>query len=160
MNRKLLWLGLSIVTAMPLMIFERANTAVPPLSPKTLNILSNYIVIGKVTQIQRSEVKMKFGTNYHYKVWVNINQIESKERDVVPSNGQSTKFTKSPQSGSTIEVHYWTVGKRQGGWSGSQGENAHLKEGMTAKLFIRKDEQGKLHLLQPNGWEPIDRKQE
>jgi hypothetical protein len=162
MNIKLIWVGLSIVivsTTTPLMISERANTAVPPLSSQNLNQLSDYIVIGTVTRIQRSELPMKFGSNYHYKVLVKVKKLELKDSNSLPSSNlkrQAMISKTRPLPGNTIEVHYWTVGKRQNGWTGAQGQNSHLKEGTIAKLFVRKDEKNALHLLEPNGWEPID----
>jgi hypothetical protein len=144
-----------MAVATPLIMTQKANTAVPPLSTQQLNNMSAYIVVGTVTRIEKSEVQVKFGTNNHYKVLIKVERLESKRSDLPVSKGQFSQVTTSPRPGSTIEVHYWKVGKRQGGWSGSQGQNVHLKEGMTAKLFMRKNEKGEFHLLQPNGWQPI-----
>jgi hypothetical protein len=162
MNRKLIWIGLSIVMAVatPLIMTQNANTAIPPVSSQNLNRLSDYIVIGKVTRIQKSEVRVKFGTNHQYKVFVQVASLESPQSEVLPRpkslKGKAIYSSNLPAPGKTIEFHYWTVGKRIDGWAGAQGQNSHLKEGMIAKFFIRKGGQGKLHLLEPNGWQPID----
>lgn len=148
MKQKIFWIGLSIVIAIapPLMSIQNLNAALPPISPQNLKRLSDYIVIGQVTRIESREVALKFGpndqysgTNIQYKAIVKVQRLESK---------------KDP--GRTIEVHYWTVGKRPSGMAGAQGQNLQLKKQMTAKFFIRKDKQGKLHLLEPNGWQPIN----
>lgn len=166
MNRKLFWIGLSIVVtiATPFMGTQISNSAIPPLSHEYLNVLSDYVVIGQVTQTQRKEVFIEFGTNYEYKVLVKVEQLEQnktvEKRTTHPKSlrPQTRAFNHIPTPGKIIEVHYWTSGKRLPGWTGAQGENLTLEKGVRGKLFIRKDEQGKLHVLEPNGWQPIAQK--
>jgi hypothetical protein len=141
---------------MPLSMIQKINSAIPPISSQSLNELSDYIVIGKVTRIESSRGHVRSSTNQHYKVLVKVEQVESKKSNLVTDKGQFSRLKNFPSPGSTIEVYYRIVSNRSTGWFGLQGQNSHLKEGISAKLFIRKDPQGTLRLLEPNGWKLID----
>ncbi len=165
MNQKLFWIGLSIViaTATPLAFTQTLNAALPPIPAKELNRLSDYIVVGKVNKIESRKVTTRFGDKLQYsegiiqhKAIVTVKRLESKKNR--SSNGKS-KASNLPAPGKTIEVHYWTLDKESpdspGRPPGAQGQNSLLQEKTMAKFFIRKDAQGKLHLLEPNGWQPL-----
>jgi hypothetical protein len=144
MNIKLLSMGLAIAIASGATLLnpEIASTAIPPLSVERLNDSSDYIVIGTVTNIQVREVRVNLGTDYSYKAQIQVNRIELSRSDVLNSK-------------KSIEVHYRKTGKRPYGWTGPQGQSQLLEKGKKVKLFIRRDRQGNLHLLEPNGWQLI-----
>ena len=145
MKTKLIWIGLAIAIGLgiPLLSPEMANTAIPPLPDKHLKAMSDYIVLGRVTNIQSREVRVDRGTDYSYKAQIQVDRIELSRANILTSK-------------KSIEVLYRKPGKRPNGWVGSQGQSQLLEKNRKVKLFIRRDEQGNLHLLEPNGWQPIN----
>jgi hypothetical protein len=144
MKTKLIWIGLAIAIGLgiPLLSPEMANTAIPPLPDKHLKEMSDYIVLGRVTNIQSREVRVDRGTDYSYKARIQVDRIELSRANTLASK-------------KSIEVLYRKPGKRPNGWVGSQGQSQLLEKNRKVKLFIRRDEQGNLHLLEPNGWQAI-----
>lgn len=144
MNAKLIWMGLAIAIAngTNLLNPEMANTAIPSLTGQNLNALSDYIVIGTVTSIQSREVRVGLGTDYAYKAQIQVDRIEFSRSNILTSK-------------KSIVVLYKQTGKRPRGWVGPQGQSRLLVKDSKVRLFIRRDEQGKLHLLEPNGWQLI-----
>ncbi|TYQ26715.1 hypothetical protein PseudUWO311_11460 [Pseudanabaena sp. UWO311] len=145
MKTKLIWMGLAIAIGLgiPLLSPEMAITAIPPLSDKHLKAMSDYVVLGTVTNIQSREVRVDMGTDYSYKARIQVNRIELSRANTLTSKR-------------SIEVLYRKTGKRPNGWVGPQGQSQLLEKNRKVKLFIRRDAQGNLHLLEPNGWQPIN----
>jgi hypothetical protein len=145
MKTKLIWIGLAIAIGLgiPLLSPEMANTAIPPLPDKHLKAMSDYVVLGTVTNIQSREVSVSRGTDYLYKARIQVNRIEFSRANILTSK-------------KSIEVLYRKTGKRPNGWVGPQGQSQLLEKDRKVKLFIRRDAQGNLHLLEPNGWQPIN----
>ena len=145
MKTKLISMGIAIAIwlGIPLLNPEMANTAIPPLPDKHLKAMSDYIVLGTVTNIQSREVRVDRGTDYSYKAQIQVDQIELSRANILTSK-------------KGIEVLYRKTGKRPNGWVGPQGQSQLLEKDRKVKLFIRRDEQGNLHLLEPNGWQAIN----
>jgi hypothetical protein len=145
MKTKLIWMGLAIAIGLgiPLLSPEMANTAIPPLSDKHLKAMSDYVVLGTVTNIQSREVRVDMGTDYSYKARIQVDRIELSRANTLTSK-------------KSIEVLYRKTGKRPNGWVGPQGQSQLLEKNRKVKLFIHRDAQGNLHLLEPNGWQPIN----
>lgn len=145
MKTKLISMGIAIAIGLgiPLLNPEMANTAIPPLPDKHLKAMSDYIVLGTVTNIQSREVRVDRGTDYSYKAQIQVDQIELSRANILTSK-------------KGIEVLYRKTGKRPNGWVGPQGQSQLLEKDRKVKLFIRRDEQGNLHLLEPNGWQAIN----
>lgn len=149
--------------ATPQMLPQPLNAALPPIPAKELNQRSDYIIVGKVNRIVSREVLSRYGPELQYyetiiqhKAIVQVERLVSKKATGSPSKEKSKALRNTPIPGKTIEVHYWTVGKDKFGPPGSQGQNFLPKENMKAKFFMRKDQQGKFHLLEPNGWQRIN----
>ena len=136
-------IAIAIGLGIPLLNPEMANTAIPPLPDKHLKAMSDYIVLGTVTNIQSREVRVDRGTDYSYKAQIQVDQIELSRANILTSK-------------KGIEVLYRKTGKRPNGWVGPQGQSQLLEKDRKVKLFIRRDEQGNLHLLEPNGWQAIN----
>jgi hypothetical protein len=126
-----------------------ASAALPPLSKDRLMNNSSHIIVAKVRALSRVEVPAQFGTNYFYTATVEVLKI-----DKAPKSQSSTQIS----SGKVIEVQYWQVGKTPSGWVGPGGQRPGLESGTTVRLFLKQDEEGKLHLLDPNGSELLPSK--
>lgn len=132
--------------------------AVPPLSNKNLKLEADYIVIGKVISVLKGEVKTELGSDYHYTAIVQIEGLESEfplMAPMLPDGTLPTRSSGEPKAGSQIKIQYWKAGQRPHGWTGPQGQNSNLETKIKVRLFIKKDSEGGLHLLQPNGWQLI-----
>ena len=132
--------------------------AVPPLSNKNLKLEADYIVIGKVISVLKGEVKTELGSDYHYTAIVQIEGLESEfplMPPMLPDGTLPTRSSGEPKAGSQIKIQYWKAGQRPHGWTGPQGQNSNLETKIKVRLFIKKDSEGGLHLLQPNGWQLI-----
>ncbi len=136
-------IAIAIGFGIPLLSPEMANTAIPPLPDKHLKALSDYVVIGTVINVQSREVRVNMGTDYSYKARIQVDRIELSRANTLTSK-------------KSIEVLYRKTGKRPNGWVGPQGQSQLLEKDRKVKLFIRRDAQGNLHLLEPNGWQLID----
>lgn len=125
------------------------SAALPPLSKDKLMSNSSHIIVAKVLSLSRVEVPAQFGTNYFYSATVEVLKID-----------KAPKSQSSPQlsSGKVVEVQYWQVGKTPSGWVGPGGQRPGLEAGTKVRLFLKQDEEGKLHLLDPNGSELLPTK--
>ncbi len=123
--------------------------AIPPLSDADRESIASDIVVGEVLSVEQKVVDMGSapGRNEH-KNWLVTALIEV--RSIL-------KSTEIREAGEMIKVHYWKVARRPQGWTGGQGQNAHLNPNSTVKLFLRSSsESGEFDLLMPNGWEYAD----
>jgi hypothetical protein len=144
MKKQFLGMVFAIATliVIPWISTQSSYAAIPPLSAQKRQEHASHIVIGKVTSIQTKEVAVQYGTNYEHAAKVQIETLE-KPRSAKRKYGQ------------TMIVYYTTIKDREAGWTGSQHQSHPLKRGAKIKLFLIQGRDGKLHLLEPNGWEAI-----
>ena len=141
-----------------LMFPQKACAALPPRSTENLKSEADYIVIGTVISVCKSEVKTELGSDYHYTALIQIESLESEfplMPPILPDGTIPTPSSSEPKAGSQIKVQYWKVGQRPHGCTGPQGQNSNLETETKVRLFIKKDSKGSFHLLQPNGWQLI-----
>jgi hypothetical protein len=132
------WLCLAIAVASLVSVPQPAQSAVPPLSERNLQVLSSHIVNGVVTAIQSKKVPNQYGYNFEHTATIKVAKVDR-------------SASNSIKPGQTIEVVYITIGSN-GGRSGSQRQQHRLQPGFKAKLFILPGQDGRLYLLEPNGW--------
>ena len=134
MKTKLIWIGLAIAIGLgiPLLSPEIANTAIPPLSDKHLKAMSDYVVLGTVTNIQSREVSVSRGTDYLYKARIQVNRIEFSRANILTSK-------------KSIGVLYRKTGKRPNGWVGPQGQSQLLEKDSKVKLLSGAENLGESH---------------
>ena len=130
-------------------------TALPPLTEEDLRRESRYIVMGRVKTISRREIPVDEGTNFYYQANVNVVNVEKGLLKSSDPNQVVTQPQGTPLPGDEIVVHYWLAAKRPSGWSGVAGQHSGLSQGTTVRLYLAQDNQNRLHLLEPNGWQPI-----
>lgn len=140
-----------------------AQAALPPLSEDNRNLYARYVVVGKVKTVSQTEVPIDIGTNREYQAAIAVSRVEkgllmSDDPDEVVAQPPGT-----PLPGEEIIVHFWKSGKRPLGWTGPGGQYLPLfpydEVQYEVRLFLRVDDQGRLHLLEPNGWESISEKE-
>ena len=137
---------------------NKPYAAVPPGSTENLKSEADYIVIGTVISVCKSEVKTELGSDFHYNALIQIESIESEfplMPPILPDGTIPTPSSSGPKVGSQIKVQYWKVGQRPYGWTGPQGQNSNLEIKTKVRMFIKKDSKGSFHLLQPNGWQLV-----
>ena len=55
-----------------------------------------------------------------------------------------------------IRFFFWKALTRANGWSGPIGQSTVVGPHKTIRAWLRQDEAGHLHLLEPNGWKIVD----
>lgn len=135
------------------------QAALPPLDEEDLNLDARYIVVGKVKTVSQTEVPIDIGTNLEYQAVIAVSRVEkgllmSDDPDEVVDQPPGT-----PLPGEEITVHFWESGERPLGWTGPGGQYLPLlpydETQYEVRLFLTVDDEGRLHLLEPNGWESI-----
>lgn len=144
-KKRFLWVALAITasTAVPP---QSVHSALPPKSNQQLRQSSTHIVIGKITSIQTQEVAQQYGTDYEHTARIQIENLEKP---------RSTPL----KSRQTINVYYTTIKDRKAmSPAGSQRQSQPLEKGTRVKLFLVERAPGKFFLLEPNGWQRIQKK--
>lgn len=140
-----------------------AQAALPPLDEDNRNLYARYIVVGKVKTVSKTEVPIDIGTNLEYQAVIAVSRVEkgllmSDDPDEVVDQPPGT-----PLPGEEITVHFWENGERPLGWTGPGGQYLPLfsydEMQYEVRLFLSVDDQGRLRLLEPNGWESIPGKE-
>lgn len=116
-----------------------ALCALPPLSSKELKKESKHIVIGYVQSVTETVVAASDGKDTLYKLEVKIQK----------------RLKGSLKSGSIVTIECRQTKERPDGWAGPQGQNEIPELGTFVQLFIRDTADGRLELLEPNGWEKV-----
>lgn len=113
--------------------------ALPPLSPEELEARAAHVVLGKVVGTNSQIVPVKSGLNKVYKLQFVVETVEK---------GDLSKEK-------TLEVYCKKTHQRPHGWAGPQGQNSIPKEDEKVRLYLRRSQEGRFELLEPNGWEPV-----
>jgi hypothetical protein len=145
-------LAMGLIT---LFVAAPAQAALPPLGESDLRRDATYIVVGEVKSISEHQVAIAKGTNRQFVASVEVIQVEKGLLQSIDPTEVITQPPGTPTPGETIEVHYWQVGERPRGWTGPGGQYYGLPQERQVRLFLEPDQQGDLHLLDPNGWESI-----
>jgi hypothetical protein len=139
-----------------LSLFIISLAALPPLTEEELNSEARYIVVGKVKTVSSGEVRGDQGSNYQYKAIVEVVRVEKGLLMSIDPTEVVSQPPGAPTPGDQIEVHYWQAGDRPLGWSGPAGQYSGLREDTMVRLYLSQESEGRLHLLEPNGWESIN----
>jgi hypothetical protein len=133
-----------------------AQAALPPLSTEELNQQATHIIVGKVKSISNREVSTDLGSNYEFTAIVEVKRVEKGllTVELKHPNNPFVRLLGVAKPGAKIEVNYWLAGKRPDGWVGHGGQHFNLSANSQVRLFLT-TEDGKLHLLEPNGWESL-----
>ncbi|MGE0495115.1 MAG: hypothetical protein AB7S38_38260 [Vulcanimicrobiota bacterium] len=97
----------------------------PPLTPQELAEFSDRVVEGTIESLTQKVVEVKDGTNIVYQA-----------------------------SLGGVEFTFWQVDQRPMGWAGPCGQVDCPEQGQTGRAYLRQGDDGRLHLLEPNGWQP------
>lgn len=138
-----------------LFVATPAQAALPPLGDSELKRDATYIVVGKVKSISQSEVPIDGGTNIKFVALVEVIGVEKGLLQSTDPTEVITQPPGTPTPGDTIEVNYWQAGERPLGWTGPGGQYYRLALDTQVRLFLERDREGSLDLLEPNGWESI-----
>lgn len=150
--------GIFISLVSMLGMAQPAQAALPPLSSEELKQEARYVVVGNVQTVTHKEVTTDLGSDRQY---VAVVKVVSVEKGLLrSSNPLKAPPAKPgvPTPGAQIQVHYWQAGKRPGAWVGPGGQYSGLSPNTEVRLFLKVDEQGRLHLLEPNGSEVLSPK--
>lgn len=119
-----------------------ALTALPPQSEEELRQEADFIAIGVVERITQDKRRGGPEADHTYTAWLKLEKIEK------------APGTKEAQ---TATVHFRRTGERPPGWTGPVGQESFFKKGDRVRIFATLEGKSKrLHLLEPNGWEPVE----
>lgn len=113
--------------------------ALPPQTSEELESQAGHVVLGKVVNITSQVVPVKNGLNRAYKIEVSVDTVEKGDLS----------------SGQIVEVHCKKTLRRPNGWAGPQGQNSIPKKDESVRIYLRRTQEGRLEILEPNGWEPL-----
>jgi hypothetical protein len=133
---------LALLTLAGLSAGSWCHAELPPLSPQEQRDRAEVVVAGTVKSVKRLPSK---STRPGFK------------DNVVEARVAVSKVLKGPgvRPGKEIQVRYWQAAERPARWAGPGGQHGDLKRGARVTLFLRREADKRLHLLNPNGWEPI-----
>lgn len=129
--------------------------ALPPLSNQQLEAESVYIVTGIVKNISYRVVNTDLGADNDYVTTVKVKSLDKGLVELLNPSISFPNFMAVPFSGTQINVHYRQIAKRPPGWVGPSGQYEKLKLNTLVRLYLKRDDSGRLQLLEPNGWEPL-----
>jgi hypothetical protein len=113
--------------------------AAPPLSDEQRLEQSQFVYVGRVTDVRSREEPADGGTNARFEADMDVEHVEY----AILGEGEEHPT-----------LHYWRAGQREPGWSGDIGQNSPIEAGTRIRAFVTYDPEGKAQLLEPNGWEP------
>lgn len=114
----------------------------PPRSPDELREAASHVVLGRAREVYRAVVRRDDRPGWidtRYCIVVDPEVVETDETDVDPE--------------APVYAHAWSARDRPEGWSGPGGQGQVPDPGDRVRLYLRRDEGGRLHLLEPDGWE-------
>jgi hypothetical protein len=131
--------------AVGLVVLGFLALAVPPLSEGELRGQSQVVVVGKISKLEVSEVDEGHQfINKVYKVTVLVEKVEK-------------GYVKKPEDSGSFQVvaTTWQPEHRPRGWVGPQGQNQTPVEGQKVRAYLKKNVEGQLEFLLPNGLEVL-----
>lgn len=140
--RRAIWCGIALLAT-------GVFAAIPPLHESERASMATDIVEGDVLLVEWKLVNSDNPTGKHnFMDWHITAKV--RVRKVLKSSGSDAMQNE-------ILVKYWKQARRPSGWTGDQGQNKHLYQGVTAKLFMQVDSEDPkmFQLLRPNGWEDV-----
>lgn len=114
--------------------------ALPPLDAADLKADASLIVVAEVQQHYTSSRERRAGFTDTLHVY--------EARVVSTEKGEAA-------AGTLVYARAWTAAKRPDGWTGPGGVRGLPAVGATVRLYLRKGADGGLHILDPNGVEPV-----
>jgi len=116
------------------------QAVIPPLSKEELRLQSSHVLTGYVFQVQE---KIEMSGNYT-DVFYTAKMIvhDSEQGDFKQKN--------------VIQFSFWRALSRPSGWIGRTGQYAKIGDSKTVRVWLGQKEDGRLYLLEPNGWEYVD----
>lgn len=111
--------------------------ALPPRSPEQLQESAEIVVEGRVTNLKKTTVQVKGGTDTQFTMDVSVNAV--KKGDLKPHV--------------IIPVVMRQTRTRTQGWAGPQGQNDIPAELQFVRMFLVRSGDH-YQPLEPNGWEP------
>lgn len=133
---------LTLLTLAGLSAGNQCGAELPPLSPQEQQKQAEVVVLGTVKAVKRLPGK---------------SPRPGFKDEVVEARVAVSKVLKgrSVRPGKEIQVRYWQAVERPAAWAGPGGQYLDLKKGARVTLFLRREADKRLHLLNPNGWEPV-----
>ena len=119
--------------------------ALPPLSEEELHADAGRVIIGTVARIFARETEVVAGTDREFVALLTSVDVE---KGMLRRPGAKPAADKSP-----MYVHYRQAGRRPTGWTGDGGQYSHPPVGQRVRVFLRYEDDGTWHLLEPNGWQ-------
>lgn len=123
-----------------LFLTGKAGAVIPPLNDEDRISRSSHIVEGTVRNSATMTEDDNLGTRHKYTLTVMVNSV-------LTGIGIS--------AGTTIDIHFWRVGRRANNWVGDTGQRGSFVPGKSYRFFLKDGELG-FHLLSPNGSDAIE----
>jgi hypothetical protein len=131
--------------------------AVPPRKTEDLRRDAMDIVVGEVRFVYAGELRVEHGTDTRYCIEVAVAKVEKPSGDATarPTTAPSTQPAARIVAGHLIYARCWRPSKRPDGWAGHQGQNLIPKPGQRVRLYLTREPDGGLDVLEPNGIEVV-----